>query len=339
MSDRLKVVLFTEVNSKLGSPFLRVLSAHPLIDLVAVVTSPNEVVCHYFVNDEKQVDVEIESQALGIDVLRPRRVGDPEVAGALKRMEPDYFIVANFQQLLRSELLFIPRAINFHPSPLPRYAGLAPFFWIVCNGDRRSAISVIKMDEGLDTGPIIMQRQFRLTEHETSLSLRTFQEKQNVLMLLDLIPSLASGSFTCVPQDLGNRTYYGRPTESELSALLDFGQSAHVVLNHVRAGYRHPGAHFFLEDGTRVVVLSATLVSDCSLRKPQLPGRILRRDDKTYVAAADHWLQLLTVEVQGVEAPVAALDLPDTCLETSEIPVDSVLLSVSEQEFGRSISN
>ncbi|CAH2801047.1 MAG: Methionyl-tRNA formyltransferase related protein [uncultured Caballeronia sp.] len=160
MSDRLKVVLFTEVNSKLGSPFLRVLSAHPLIDLVAVVTSPNEVVCNYFVNDEKQVDVETESQALGIDVLRPRRVGDPEVAGALKRMEPDYFIVANFQQLLRSELLSIPRiaAINFHPSPLPRYAGLAPFFWIVRNGDRRSAISVIKMDEGLDTRVSIPDR-------------------------------------------------------------------------------------------------------------------------------------------------------------------------------------
>ncbi|PQQ37013.1 hypothetical protein C6H68_15990 [Photorhabdus luminescens] len=130
MSNRLKVVLFSEINSKLGSPFLRVLSAHPLIKLIAVVTSPENVLCSYFVNDDTTVDIEIEAKALGIKVLRPVRVSAPGVADELAKLEPDYLIVANFQQLLSPELLAVPRiaAINFHPSPLPHYAGLAPFF-------------------------------------------------------------------------------------------------------------------------------------------------------------------------------------------------------------------
>ncbi|KER05055.1 hypothetical protein LGZ99_09760 [Photorhabdus temperata] len=311
MFDRLKVVLFSEINSKLGSPFLRVLSAHPLIKLIAVVTSPENVLCSYFVNDDTKVDIEIEAKALGIKVLRPVRVNAPGVAGELAKLEPDYLIVANFQQLLSSELLAIPRiaAINFHPAPLPCYAGLAPFFWMVRNGERQSAISVIKMDEGLDTGPIIMQRQIPLTSQETSISLRTFQEKQNVLMLLDLIPLLATGAFTCVPQDLSKRTYYGRPQEQDY--LLDFSLDAKTLQCHIRAGYRHPGAHFFLPDGTKVVVLSATVPHGTDIGVPDFPGCIVQTAASIFIATADGWLQLLTIDVNGVESPVTPTSIPE----------------------------
>jgi methionyl-tRNA formyltransferase len=325
MPDRLKVVLFTEVNSKLGSPFLRVLSAHPLINLVAVVTSPENVLCPYFVNDERKVDVEVEANGLGIKVLRPPRVNAPEVLTELEGIKPDYFIVANFQQLLKQEILAIPRiaAINFHPSPLPRYAGLAPFYWMVRNGERQSAISVIRMDEGLDTGPIIMQRHMAMTGHETSISLRTSQERQNVLMLLDLIPSLASGSFTCVPQDLNKRTYYGRPSEDDY--LLDFSQNARTVLSQVRAGYRHPGAYSILDDGTRIVVLSVALTSHLGLKRPDMPGKIARTLDSIFISAVDDWLQLLTVEVNGIEAPASTLNLSGVALDVPKIPVDGAI--------------
>lgn len=340
MLDRLKIVLFTEVNSKLGSPFLRVLSAHPLIELAAVVTSPKDAraLCAYFINDEKQIDIEAEAKALGINVVRPRRVSSPEVIRMLTEIQPDYFIVANFQQLLSPALLAVPAiaAINFHPSPLPRYAGLAPFYWIVRNGERQSSISAIKMDEGLDTGPIVMQRQIQLREQETGLSLRTFQEEQNVLMLLDLIPSLASGSFACVPQDLSRRTYFGRPTSDDY--LLDFRHSARHVLNQIRAGYRHPGAHFFLENGRRIVILTAALADDQGLGKPDVAGAIVHTSGGTFIAAMDDWLRLLTVEVQGVETPVSAVDLPGTFLESSEISVGNALAAKAEAQCWRSSS-
>ncbi|MCW5235627.1 methionyl-tRNA formyltransferase [Verminephrobacter eiseniae] len=317
MPDRSRVVLFTEVNSKLGSPFLRVLSAHPLINLVAVVTSPAHKVCSYFVNDATKVNIEAEARALGIEVHRPSTVSDAAHISQISESKPDYFFVANFQQKLTADLLAVPRiaAINFHPSPLPRYAGLAPFYWMVRNGERLSAISVIKMDEGLDTGPIIMQRQFSLSGNETSIELRTFQEKQNVLMLLELIPKLAGGAFSCVPQDLSKRTYCGRPAEQDY--LLNFSDEMAGVLRQIRAGYRHPGAHFFLEDRTRIVVLSAKSVIPAGLKAPDTPGRmvIAHGSDAIFISALDGWIQLLTVEIDGKEVSVTPVNLPGVLME------------------------
>ncbi|TQI81264.1 methionyl-tRNA formyltransferase [Serratia fonticola] len=312
MPNRQKVVLFSEVNSKLGSPFLRVLSAHPAIELVAVVTSPHNSLCGYFVNDPLKVDIDVEATALGIPVLRPEQVSIPAVVEQLTELEPDYFIVANFQQILSRELLAIPRIapINFHPSPLPRYAGLAPFYWVVRNGDRHSAISAIRMEEGLDTGPIIMQRQIALSGLETGIGLRNVQEQQNVLMLLDLIPLLATGSFTYVPQDMRKRTYCGRPREQDY--LLDFTLDAKTLYCHTRAGYRHPGAHFFMPDGSRVVVLSMALCPEQIGDKLGSPGSIRHTTTGTFIAASDEWLQLLTIDINGIETCVTPSNISAT---------------------------
>jgi methionyl-tRNA formyltransferase len=282
-----------------------VLAGHPQVDLVAVVTSPEHMKCSYFVHDRIQVDVAAEANALGVGVLRPARVGAPEVMEALVPLDPDYFIVGNFQQRLGAELLAVPRvaAINFHPAPLPRYAGLAPFYWIVRNGERRTAISAIKMDEGLDTGHLILQRDLLLTGRETALELRTRQEQENVLMLLDLIPRLANGSFTCAPQDLSQRSYFGRPFESDF--LLDFNQDARTIQRHVRAGYRHPGAYFHLPDQTKVIVLSTTGVDPRRLREPRIPGELARLGEQLFVAAANGWLEILSLEIEGKETAAA----------------------------------
>ncbi|MGL5384407.1 MAG: methionyl-tRNA formyltransferase [Serratia sp. (in: enterobacteria)] len=314
MPKRLKIVLFSEVNSKLGSPFLRILSAHPMIELVAVVTSPQNSLCGYFLNDPLKVDIEVEARAMGLPVLRPERVSAAAVVVQLTELDPDYFIVANFQQILSPELLAIPRIapINFHPSPLPRYAGLAPFYWVVRNGERHSAISVIRMEEGLDTGPIIMQRQITLSGLETGLSLRSIQEQQNVLMLLDLIPLLSTGAVTYAPQDISKRTYCGRPCEQDY--LLDFTLDAKTLYCHTQAGYRHPGAHFFLPDGSRVVVLSLALCPDKKRVKLQTPGSICHTAEGTFVAASDEWLQLLTIDIKGIETNVTSSNLPATLI-------------------------
>ncbi|WP_268987852.1 formyltransferase family protein [Xenorhabdus bovienii] len=168
----------------------------------------------------------------------------PETIISIKEVNPDYFIVANFQQLLTRELLDIPNAmpINFHPSPLPRYAGLAPFYWMIKNGETKTSISAIKMDEGLDTGDIIMQRSIHFSEKETCIGLRTFQEDQNVLMLLDLIPLMVNNNFSYKPQNMQNRSYFGRPKSSDYH--LNFQLEAQILERHIRAAYRHPGAYF-----------------------------------------------------------------------------------------------
>ncbi|MEV7441927.1 formyltransferase family protein [Streptomyces sp. NPDC091204] len=304
--DSIRVVLFTEVNSKLGSPFLSILHGHPNVELAALVTSPPGKLCAYFTEDEEAVDVADQARALGVRVLRPRSVNDPDAVEALAALEADYFLVGNFQQLLKAPLLALPRrtAVNFHPSPLPEFAGLAPFYWMVREGAAESSVSAIEMGVELDDGDLLMQHHIPLSGRETGLELRTMQERANVLMLLDLIPHLVEGTLERTPQDLSRRSYYGRPRDEHYR--LDFGLPAAVVERHVRAAHRHPGAWFTAPGGQRIRLLSAAYGEGGGPAPgEQPPGTLVRHGGGLYVACADgEWLRLVTVECGGREVAV-----------------------------------
>lgn len=324
MTKPIRVVLLSEVNSKLGSPFLDLLADHPLVRLVGLVTSRPGRLCSYFVDDAEQIDLVSQAHRLGIDVLRPPNVNAPEVLRTLAERRPDYLIVGNYQQILKPQLLAVPAvtSVNFHPSPLPRYAGLAPFFWMVRNGERDGAVTAIEVDTGVDTGPIIMQRRMRLTGRETAVELRTEQERANVRMLEELIPRLADRSFRRTPQDLRQRSYFGRPKDTDY--LIDFDNDAETVRRIVRAGYRHPGAHAFTPDGTRIVILSLD-ESDIRVGMPrQRPGTVRRLGSGWFVAARDRWLRIRSVEVNGAEVWLDedSLPWPDVFRLDSRMPVE-----------------
>ncbi|MCS0602953.1 formyl transferase [Streptomyces sp. LP11] len=305
MTESIRVVLFSEVNSKLGAPFLDMLHGHPLVELAAVVTSAPGRTCGYFDADADQVDLEQRATALGVPVLRPHDVNSPEVVERVRQLAPDYLIVGNFQRILKPRLLATPKVtcVNFHPSPLPRYAGLAPFYWMVRNGETDGAVTAIEMAPGLDTGAIIAQHRTPLTGRETALELRTVQERANVLMLLDLIPQLVERSFPRVPQDPAGRSYFSRPGEDDYR--LDFACSTHEVSCHVRAGYRHPGAFAVTTAGERVPVLSVDAAVPQEL-PTAAPGTVRRVGARLFVACRDGWLRLLTVERDGQEVPAQA---------------------------------
>jgi methionyl-tRNA formyltransferase len=305
--DVIRVVLFSEINSKLGAPFLDLLAADPRVDLVAVVSSPPGRRCSYFVDDEEQVDLAARGRDLGVPVLRPVDVNAPDVVSALRLLRPDYFVVGNFQRILKPDLLAVPAvtAINFHPSPLPRYAGLAPFYWMVRHGERHGAVTALIVDEGIDTGDVVAQREMPLTGRETALQLRTAQEHANVRLLAELIPSLVNGSFTRTPQDFTRRSYFGRPRERD--HLIDFELTAEEVARIVRAGYRHPGAFTLRPDGSKLVILSVTPAQGRHREPLAAPGVVRRTPFGVFAAAADRWLRLVTVEHAGTEAPASAV--------------------------------
>ncbi|MFG3497070.1 methionyl-tRNA formyltransferase [Streptomyces sp. NPDC047928] len=305
MTERIRVVLFSEVNSKLGSPFLDLLARHPQVELAGVVTSRPGRLCSYFVDDPDQVDLAAQAAALGVPVLRPAKVNSPDSLAGLGALDADYFIVGNYQQILKEELLALPRvtSVNFHPSPLPRYAGLAPFYWMVRHGERLGAVSAIEITPGVDAGPLLMQKPMLLTGQETALKLRTAQEQLNVRMLAELVPQLADRSFTRTPQDERARTYFGRPTDADY--LIDFTQDAETVRRAVRAGYRHPGAYTLGADGERVVVLSVGVAGDTCRATLQPPGTVRRSDTGLFVATRDEWLRVITIERDGREVLVS----------------------------------
>ncbi|WP_282693299.1 formyltransferase family protein [Streptomyces sp. CC208A] len=312
-AGRIRVVLFSEVNSKLGSPFLSMLHGHPQVDLAAVVTSPQGKRCSYFTDDPEQVDLVTQGAALGVPVLRPASVNRPAFVDELEGYGADYFLVANFQQILRERLLSVPRvtAVNFHPSPLPAFAGLSPFYWMIREGATESAVSAIEMAPVLDSGDLIMQHQVPLTGRETAIELRTAQERANVLMLLELIPRLVDRDYRPIPQDPSLRSYFGRPTDSDLR--LDFRLPAAVVARHVRAGYRSPGAWTADEAGRRVRILSAEPAPADAPGRPPVPGLVVHgAEGRVFAGCADGWLEVLTTECDGREAAAGGTgQLPD----------------------------
>lgn len=320
MSPHIRIVLFSEINSKLGAPFLDMLHHHPLIDLAAVVTSPPDTLCDYFIGDSETVDLEAQACEYGVPVLRPPRVNDIGTVEAIRKLDPDYLIVANFQQLIKADLLSVPRetSINFHPSRLPNYAGLAPFYWMVREGATEGAVTAIEMAAGLDTGAIIAQHATPLTGRETALELRTIQERANVLMLLDLIPDLVKRELPRCEQDLTQRSYFGRPGPSDYR--LDFGQPAEFVDRHVRAGYRHPGAFAELSTGERVTILSVAPAGHGAPHEPAEPGLIRITQDGVHIGCLDAWLRITTVDHNGREIPAQIAAFSDGVrLSASEI--------------------
>lgn len=298
----IKVALFSEVNSKLGAPFLGLLATHSLVDLVAVVTSPPGKESPYFVQDGEQVNLEHLANAHGVPTFRPESVNDPVLRETLQDLAPDYFIVGNFQQVLKQPLLDIPRVlpVNFHPSPLPEYAGIAPFYWMIRHGARYSAITALEMDTGLDTGRILMQRKLPMSGRETALELRTRQEQANVDMLNDLIPLLAEEAFTLTPQNRSTRSYFGWPSDHDYT--LDFTATAEEVDRAIRAATATPEPCAF--GGTeRVTILRSDFAGGSRVPPLEAPGTWMRTDDGIYVACADAWLEIVTTDLGGIEIP------------------------------------
>jgi methionyl-tRNA formyltransferase len=302
MLRQIRVVLFSEVNSKLGAPFLAILAAHPVVTLCAVVTSPVGRLCTYFLDEEDPVDLESQAGLLRVPVVRPDNVNAPNVRARMRQFEADYFVIGNYQQILAPETLMIPEdgTINFHPSPLPRYAGWAPFFWMARNGERHSGVTAIKATPEIDGGPIIAQQTIKLTGAETALEIRESHTVATVALLRRLLPRLVAGPLSTRDQDPAERTYFGKPADRHY--WIDFGGDVESVLRVIRAGYRRPGAYAVTEAGRRVVILSADR-AEVELPELARPGETRCVGNGLYAAATDGWVRLWSIEVDGVEAP------------------------------------
>ncbi|MFB7121852.1 methionyl-tRNA formyltransferase [Bacillus tropicus] len=225
-----RVILFTEINSKFGLPFLERLVEDLNISVEALVTSPEGQLCSYYIREPFPVNLETKARKYGIPVLRPNNVNEPNTIQELKKHEPDYFIIANYQKILKGSALSIPKedTINFHPSPLPRYAGLAPFFWMAKNGEKQGGVPCIQVVPTIDAGPISAQIPVTLTGTETALEIRDIHFKQSLVLLEDILPLMKNKSFTVQSQSLTDRTYYGQPKETDY--FINWNQDIETIL-------------------------------------------------------------------------------------------------------------
>ncbi|HEU5378276.1 MAG TPA: formyltransferase family protein [Ktedonobacteraceae bacterium] len=297
----IRLVLFSEINSKFGFPFLQRLTAHPLVNVVGLVTSPTGKVCPYYVDEVEQVDLEQEARRQGIPVFRPAKVNDAALIDTLQSLQADYFLIANYQQIFKSSLLAVPQiaTINFHPSPLPRYAGWGPFFWMAKYAERLGGVTAIIVNTQIDGGPILAQRSIQLSGTETALEIRQRHFEESFKLLDATIPRLVRGELRATPQNLAHRTYFGKPGEQDYQ--IDWNLDAETVLRTIRAGYRSPGAYALTESGEKFVILSAERADK---RIPAQPGTTLCESSQVFVAVKDGWLHITTISSEGQEQPL-----------------------------------
>jgi len=186
--------------------------------------------------------VKLAAQALGLPVIQPERLGALEAMGQLHAWNPDLIVVAAFGQILRQEVLDLPRygCINVHASLLPRWRGAAPIQTAILAGDAETGVSIMKMDQGVDTGPILSQRAIPISQEDTAGTLFEKLSRLGADLLLETLPGYLSGEIQPKPQPAEGATY--APMLKKEDGLLDFSQPAAALERRVRAFPPWPGA-------------------------------------------------------------------------------------------------
>lgn len=178
----------------------------------------------------------------GIPVMQPERLKEPAAMGQLQDWAPDVIVVAAFGQILRQSVLELPPhgCINVHASLLPRWRGAAPVQAAILNGDPVSGVSIMCMDAGIDTGPILSQRALPILPDETGGSLAQRLGELGAGLLDEILPDYLRGLIIPQPQDETGATY--APMLKKEDGKLDFSQEASSLVRRVRAFNPWPGA-------------------------------------------------------------------------------------------------
>ncbi len=185
---------------------------------------------------KKVLPTPVKEKALELDleVYQPTSVNSQEAINRLKEIKPDCIVVAAFGQILKKEVLNIPKygCLNVHASLLPKYRGAAPINWAVINGEEKTGITIMEMDEGLDTGNILKMREIPIEEDDDS---STIAHKLAILggqLIVETLDDIEKGNITKIPQDDKLSTY--APMLSKKMGRIDWNENGENIKNLVR---------------------------------------------------------------------------------------------------------
>jgi methionyl-tRNA formyltransferase len=209
-------------------------------DVIGVVTQPDRASGRG--RELKAPPVKVLAQELGLPIMQPEKLKQPDAMEQLRAWAPDLIVVAAFGQILRKDVLELPRfgCINIHASLLPRWRGAAPINAAILAGDEETGITIMKMDVGLDTGPMLSKRSIRLTSDHTAGSAFQALSTLGADLLLETLPDYLSGKLQPVPQPEDGATY--APMMKKEEGKLDFADDVHALERRVRAFNPWPGA-------------------------------------------------------------------------------------------------
>ena len=274
-------------------PALRALAASPVVRIVCVVSAPPRPVGRG--GTWTPTPVETAARSLGLEpVLTPPRLRHPEAIDAILALRPALAVLADYGQLVPPALLDLPHgALNLHPSPLPRWRGASPIPATILAGDSTTAVTLMRMDPGLDTGPLIAQSTLPLGGTESAPELEARLAELGATLLVRSLPGWLDGTLPAIPQ-ASDGIELTRPLRRE-DGRLDPSKPAAELERAVRAYQPWPGT--FLElDGERIVVNRATVAGP---QPGDVQGALVRAGQAAALATSDGRLVLETVTPAG----------------------------------------
>jgi methionyl-tRNA formyltransferase len=234
-------------------------------------------------------------------VHQPKRVREPEFIETLRTLGPEAIVVAAYGQILPQAILTLPKygCINIHASLLPRYRGAAPIIWAIVRGETETGNTIMQMDEGMDTGAILLQERIPIDPNDTAGTLTEKLSLQGAKLITTALPLIASGKLTPTAQDNSRATL--APLLKKEDGRIDWERGALEIHDRVRGMSPWPGAYTVLDN--KIVKLIETAVADGSAE----PGRLLETDGNTLAAGTGSGLlQLLTIQPEGKKPMSAA---------------------------------
>lgn len=276
--------------------------------LNALIYSPHEIVAVYTHPDrgtgrgrkQQVAPIKERAQESGIEVHQPSSVKSEEVVKEMKSLKPDLIVIAGFGQILPKEILDVPRfgCLNIHPSLLPKHRGPSPVIKTLLEGELESGVSIMLLDEGMDTGPILAQEKMAVGTEDNVQTLTNKLFERGAALLTRVIPAYVNGSVTPSEQDHKQATYSQKIRKED--GEIRWTSTAEKIWWQIRALSSWPGTYTYWQ-GQLIKVIEATPIA--AMEKQGEIGQVVTgyRDGSTTVGVitAQGILEITEIQLQG----------------------------------------
>jgi methionyl-tRNA formyltransferase len=266
---------------ELARTVLGAIAESPAWEVVGVVAQPDRPAGRNL--QLQPPPVKLEALSRGIPVWQPVKARDPSFVAELAAVGADLFVVAAYGQILPQSILSLPRfgCLNIHTSLLPRWRGAAPIQWAIATGDKETGVTIMKMDPGMDTGPMVSVVRTPIYPSDTGATLHDRLGVMGAELICVTLPQYLSGSLPPIPQPLDGVTHARKIVKED--GRMDWSLPAAVLEARLRAFTPWPGGFCFLPSEPKASLIkihAAHLGSDGGSAAPELspPGSIVRAD-------------------------------------------------------------
>jgi methionyl-tRNA formyltransferase len=253
----------------------------------------------------------------GLPLLQPEKIRTNDaLQSRLQAITPDAIVVVAYGRLIPPWMLDLPRFgnLNLHASLLPKYRGAAPIQWAIANGEVETGATVMRLDEGLDTGDILLQRKVAIAPDETSLGLSASLAAAGASLMIEALAGLEAGMLHPEPQDNARATL--APILKKEDGRIDWNRTAEEIYNRWRGFQPWPGA-FASFRGKNFIVHSMRVADAPADAAP--PGAIKSEEGRLLAACGvESWLELLEVQMEGKRRMDAGAFLRGISLQSGE---------------------